>query len=50
MLRDEKTIVEARGAANALLDEDPELGQAPDLAAEVVRLEASVQSDFMEKS
>jgi ATP-dependent DNA helicase RecG len=50
VLRDEKTILRAREAANALLDADPRLRQAPDLAAEVARLEESVQSGFMEKS
>lgn len=50
VLRDEKTIVEARSAAVALLDADPELTGAPDLEAAVASLEQSVQSDFMEKS
>jgi ATP-dependent DNA helicase RecG len=50
VLRDEKTIIEARAAATALLDADPDLAQAPDLAVAVARLEESVQSDFMEKS
>ncbi len=50
VLRDEKTIVEARAAAIALLDADPDLDRAPDLGAAVSRLEESVQSDFMEKS
>ena len=50
VLRDEKTIVQAREAAHALLDADAMLAQAPDLAAEVRRMEESVQSDFMEKS
>lgn len=50
VLRDEKTIVQAREAAQALLDADPELDQAADLATAVRRLEESVQSDFMDKS
>jgi ATP-dependent DNA helicase RecG len=50
VLRDEKTIVQAREAANALLDADADLAHAPDLAVAVARLEESVQSDFMEKS
>nr|WP_281374581.1 helicase-related protein [Nocardioides soli] len=50
VLRDEATIVQAREAANALLDADADLRLAPDLATEVARLEASVQADFIEKS
>ncbi|MEI5675863.1 MULTISPECIES: ATP-dependent DNA helicase RecG [unclassified Nocardioides] len=50
VLRDEKTIVAAREAANALLDADPELAEAPLLAAEVARLEASARSEFLDKS
>ncbi|MDF1602839.1 ATP-dependent DNA helicase RecG [Nocardioides sp. YIM 152315] len=50
VLRDEKTIVQAREAANALLDADADLGHAPGLAGAVARLEASVQADFLEKS
>jgi ATP-dependent DNA helicase RecG len=50
VLRDEKTIVQAREAAVALLDADADLAHAPDLAVAVSRLEQSVQSDFMEKS
>lgn len=50
VLRDEKTIVQAREAANALLDADADLAHAPDLAVEVHRLELSVQADFMDKS
>ncbi len=49
VLRDEKTIVEAREAARTLLEADDALRQAPDLADAVNRLEASVQADFMEK-
>ena len=50
VLRDEKTIVEARGAAVELLDADPDLRGAPELAAAVAALEESVKSDFMERS
>jgi ATP-dependent DNA helicase RecG len=50
VLRDEKTIVQAREAAVGLLDADADLAHAPDLAVAVSRLEESVQSDFMEKS
>ncbi len=49
VLRDEKTILEAREAAGRLLDADESLRQAPDLAEAVDRLEASVQADFLEK-
>ncbi len=50
VLRDERTILEARAAADTLLETDPELVGAPVLAAAVVGLEESVQSGFMEKS
>ena len=50
VLRDEKTIVEARGAAIALLAADPRLDQAPELGLRVTELQESRQSDFMEKS
>ncbi|GAB6983866.1 ATP-dependent DNA helicase RecG [Nocardioides pyridinolyticus] len=50
VLRDEKTIVQAREAAHALLDADADLATAPLLAAEVTHLEESVQADFLEKS
>ena len=50
VLRDEKTIVEAREAAIALLDDDPDLEQAPELRRRVTELQESRQSDFMEKS
>ncbi|CAB4729361.1 unannotated protein [freshwater metagenome] len=50
VLRDEDTIVAARHRAGSLLDADPELTGAPLLAAEVLALERSVQSDFIEKS
>ncbi len=50
VLRDEKTIVEARGAAEALLDDDPDLVTVPGVAEQVTAMEQSQQSDFMEKS
>ena len=50
VLRDEKTIIEAREAAVALLAEDPELEQAPALLRLVTELEGSRESDYMEKS
>jgi len=50
VLRDEKTIVAAREAAEELLTRDPDLTTAPRLAGEVDSLEDSVKSGFMEKS
>jgi ATP-dependent DNA helicase RecG len=50
VLRDEDTIVAARGAAEMLLEEDPALLAAPELAAAVAAMEHSRQSEFMEKS
>jgi len=50
VLRDEKTIVEARSAADALLDADATLASSPALAVAVEEMELSRQSDFMEKS
>ncbi len=50
VLRDETTIVEARSAAEALLDTDPDLTTVPLLADAVVDLEASTRGDFIEKS
>jgi ATP-dependent DNA helicase RecG len=50
VLRDEKTIVEARTAAETLLDDDPGLGSVPGLAEKVTMLEESQKSEFMEKS
>ena len=49
VLRDEKTIVRAREAAEELLSEDPGLARAPDLAAAVAEVEHSAASEFMEK-
>ncbi len=50
VLRDEKTIVAARESAEALLDADPELREAPQLAVAVAQMEQSSKSGFMEKS
>jgi len=50
VLRDEDTIVAAREAATRLLERDPELTGAPELARAVAELEQSRQSDFMEKA
>jgi ATP-dependent DNA helicase RecG len=50
VLRDEKTIVEARQAAIALLADDPDLDRAPELQRRVTELQESRQSEFMEKS
>ena len=49
VLRDEKTIVAAREAAEALLSEDPGLDRAPDLAAAVAEVERSAASEFLDK-
>jgi ATP-dependent DNA helicase RecG len=50
VLRDEDTILAARKAAEQLLDEDETLARNPLLAQSVLVLEASRESDFMEKS
>jgi len=50
VLRDERTIVAARTAAEELLAEDPALAAYPVLAAEVDDWEQSSKSDFMERS
>ena len=51
VLRDEKTIVEAREAAIALLDgRSRARSRLPSCGARVTELEESRQSDFMEKS
>ena len=49
VLRDEKTIVAAREAAETLLSEDPGLDRTPDLAAAVAEVERSTASEFLEK-
>ncbi|WP_107704898.1 ATP-dependent DNA helicase RecG [Nocardioides allogilvus] len=50
VLRDEKTIIRAREAADELLAEDADLAPYPVLAAAVVRTEASQHSEFVDKS
>ncbi|MGH3362828.1 MAG: ATP-dependent DNA helicase RecG [Nocardioides sp.] len=50
VLRDEKTIVTAREAAEGLLDSDPQLRETPLLAEAVAQMEQSGKSGFMEKS
>ena len=50
VLRDEETILQARAAAETLLDDDLELLDSPLLAVAVADLEQSRQSEFMEKS
>ncbi len=50
VLRDEETILQARSAAESLLDADPDLLDTPLLAVEVADLEQSRQSEFMGKS
>ncbi|WP_134767347.1 ATP-dependent DNA helicase RecG [Nocardioides sp. 1609] len=50
VLRDEQTIVEAREAAESLLEADESLGGSPLLADAVADLEASANADFIEKS
>ncbi|WP_414858380.1 ATP-dependent DNA helicase RecG [Nocardioides sp. Root240] len=50
VLRDEDTILAAREAAEALLDVDTDLSQAPGLADAVRDLELSQQADFVDKS
>jgi hypothetical protein len=50
VLRDEKTIVAAREAAETLLEEDPTLARTPRLAEAVAEMERSQESGFMEKA
>jgi ATP-dependent DNA helicase RecG len=50
VLRDEKTIVRAREAAEELLAEDADLTPYPVLAAAVAEVEASQHSEFVDKS
>jgi ATP-dependent DNA helicase RecG len=50
VLRDESTIVAARRAAEALLDTDETLADHPLLAESVLMLEASRESEFIDKS
>ena len=48
VLRDEKTIVAARGAAEGLLDDDPDLAAAADLRVAVTALESTAEADFLD--
>ena len=50
VLRDEKTIIRAREAADELLAEDADLAPYPVLAAAVAAVETSQQSEFVDKS
>jgi ATP-dependent DNA helicase RecG len=50
VLRDEDTIVQARSAAEELLDADPALRGAPLLADAVTALEESQRAEFVDKS
>jgi ATP-dependent DNA helicase RecG len=50
VLRDEETILQARAAATALLDDDVDLHQAPALARAVAEIERSAAAEYMEKS
>jgi ATP-dependent DNA helicase RecG len=50
VLRDEETIVEAREAATTLLEEDPDLTGAPDLARRVDEIERTEGAQFLERS
>ena len=50
VLRDEKTIVDARAAATTLLDADPELAGAPELARMVDEIERTESAQFLERS
>ena len=49
VLRDEDVILEAREVAAALVAEDPDLSDHPDLARQVRRLHEAEQADFLEK-
>jgi ATP-dependent DNA helicase RecG len=50
VLRDEKVIREAREEAIALVDNDPDLGRHPDLAAAITDLVDADQAGFIEKA
>jgi ATP-dependent DNA helicase RecG len=50
VLRDEETIIEARAAAEALLDADPDLSAHDLLRTAVTKMEESAEADFIEKS
>ena len=50
VLRDEETIIEARAAAEALLDADDDLSAHALLRDAVTKMEESAEADFIEKS
>ncbi|MFE6507317.1 ATP-dependent DNA helicase RecG [Nocardioides sp. NPDC057767] len=50
VLRDEETILQAREAAESLLEKDVELTSAPLLAERVSEIEESASADYLEKS
>jgi ATP-dependent DNA helicase RecG len=50
VLRDERTIVEARSAAATLLDADPDLDAVPELARMVAEIERTEGAQFLERS
>jgi len=50
VLRDEQTILEARTAATTLLDADPELTGAAELARTVAEIERTEGAQFLERS
>ncbi|GGU27764.1 ATP-dependent DNA helicase RecG [Nocardioides albus] len=50
VLRDEETILQAREAADSLLEKDPDLATAPLLAERVTEIEESASADYLEKS
>jgi len=50
VLRDERTIVDARAAATTLLDADPDLTGAPELARMVAEIERTEGAQFLERS
>jgi ATP-dependent DNA helicase RecG len=50
VLTDEDVIVDAREAATAYLEQDPELSGAPGLRAAVLAIEESERADFLDRS
>ncbi len=50
VVKDEQVIADAREAATAFVEADPELTTAPDLRAAVERLEQSQQADYLERT
>jgi ATP-dependent DNA helicase RecG len=49
VLRDEDLIESARDAANELIDSDPELKKAPELAALIVELLKEERASYVDK-